>query len=63
MKHESGMSVVWERGYAYHPGGNQLRATSAALDDIDDPPNYTVLYSHDAHGNMTAMPNIPGGLT
>jgi RHS repeat-associated protein len=63
MKHESGMSVVWQRGYDYHPGGNQLRATSAALDDIDDPPNYSVPYTHDAHGNMTAMPNIPGGLT
>ncbi|MDC0721967.1 RHS repeat domain-containing protein [Nannocystis bainbridge] len=63
MKHESGMSVVWERGYAYHLGGNRLQATSDPLDDIDDPLNYTVPYTHDAHGNMTAMPAIPGGLT
>ncbi|MCY1012048.1 RHS repeat-associated core domain-containing protein [Nannocystis pusilla] len=63
MKHESGMSVVWERGYAYHPGGNQLKATSDPLDDIDDPLTYSVPYTHDAHGNMTAMPTIPGGLT
>ncbi|WAS93150.1 RHS repeat-associated core domain-containing protein [Nannocystis punicea] len=63
MKHESGMTVVWQRGYDYHPGGNQLRATSAGLDNINDPPNYSVPYSHDAHGNMNAMPNIPGGLT
>ncbi|MDC0721963.1 SpvB/TcaC N-terminal domain-containing protein [Nannocystis bainbridge] len=63
MKHESGMSVVWERGYAYHLGGNRLQATSDPLDDIDDPLSYTVPYTHDAHGNMTAMPAIPGGLT
>lgn len=37
---------------------NRLRATSLAGDDIDDPTTYSSPYTHDAHGNMTAMPNI-----
>lgn len=56
--------VVWKRGYDYHTGGNRLRATSLSPDDIDDPPNYSVdNYAHDVHGNMTAIAQIPGGIT
>ncbi|HMX08987.1 MAG TPA: hypothetical protein PKA87_15740, partial [Microthrixaceae bacterium] len=63
MTHKVGGVVDWARGYAYASGGNRLLATSLSGDDIDDPGTYSDEYEHDAHGNMTAMPHIPGGLT
>jgi hypothetical protein len=68
MKHEVGSpdfpTVDWKRAYDYSPDGisaqvsNRLRATSVSGDDINDPTTYSNLYTHDAHGNMTAMPHI-----
>jgi len=63
MTHKVGGVVDWARGYDYAASGNRLLATSLPGDDVDDPETYTATYSHDAHGNMTAMPHIPGGLT
>lgn len=55
--------VVWQRGYLYDTAGNRLLRTSLPGDDLDDPRNYSAPYDHDAHGNMTAIAQIPGGLT
>ncbi|MCY1056207.1 SpvB/TcaC N-terminal domain-containing protein [Nannocystis sp. SCPEA4] len=63
MKHQSGPSVVWRRGYVYHADGNRLLHTNLPGDDVDDPLTYTGHYNYDAHGNMTAIAQIPGGLT
>ena len=63
MTHKVGGVVDWARGYDYAASGNRLLATSLPGDDVDDPATYTATYSHDAHGNMTAIAQIPGGLT
>jgi RHS repeat-associated protein len=63
MKHVSGGVTVWHRGYKYADGGNRLEKTSLPGDDVEDPGDYSESYTHDAHGSMTAMPSIPGGLT
>ncbi|MCY1056210.1 RHS repeat-associated core domain-containing protein [Nannocystis sp. SCPEA4] len=63
MQHKSGPSVVWKRGYVYHADGNRLLHTNLPGDDADDPLTYTGHYNYDAHGNMTALAQIPGGLT
>jgi RHS repeat-associated protein len=63
MKHSSGGVTVWHRGYTYATTGNRLLATTLPGDDLEDPEDYSEPYIHDAHGNMTAMPTIPGGLT
>lgn len=72
MVHSSGGVVAWKRGYDYHPTdddppspqiSNRLRATSAASDDFEDPPNYTDVYEYDEHGNMTKMMPTLASLT
>ena len=55
--------VAWQRAYDYHPGTNRLRATSLPGNDLNNPATFTALYTHDAHGNMTAIAQIPGGMT
>lgn len=59
------LTVDWKRAYDYSPDGisaqisNRLRATSLAGDDINDPSSFSSIpYTHDAHGNMIAMPHI-----
>ncbi|MDX3188617.1 SpvB/TcaC N-terminal domain-containing protein [Streptomyces sp. MN03-5084-2B] len=46
----------WVRRYDYAAAGNRLTATSLP-GDLEDGP-YTARYSHDEHGNMTAMPHL-----
>ena len=47
----------WTRSYSYDPttAGNRLLATSAPG---DAPGVHSLAYTHDAHGNMTAMPHL-----
>ena len=52
----------WTRHYSYQPTNNQLRSTSLPIDfPLPEPFNPVALpdrYTYDAHGNMTAMPNL-----
>ena len=53
----------WTRGYAYNepsliePGKKSNRLSSTVVGPNGTSPE---TYSHDAHGNMTAMPHLPG---
>jgi RHS repeat-associated protein len=55
--------IVWHRRYQYALDGNRLLATSLPGDQADAPPyaataGYSATYTHDPHGNMTAMPHL-----
>lgn len=56
--------VLWNRRFQYHTDSNRLRGTSApgeaVLPDYADDParSYSERYSHDEHGNLTAMPHL-----
>ena len=50
MIHSGGSQGSWTRDYAYVSGTNRLASTTVG--------NGTETYSHDAHGNMTAMPHL-----
>jgi RHS repeat-associated protein len=61
MAHQAGngsFTEIWTRGYDYDGYGNRLLATSLPGDDVEDPETYSATYTHDAHGNMTAMPHL-----
>lgn len=76
MQHAASMGN-WTRHYDYSTpdpdpepplellpqSSNRLRATSTPSDVSSDPEAYLDVYEYDAHGNMTLMPSIPGGLT
>ncbi|MEZ5936521.1 MAG: SpvB/TcaC N-terminal domain-containing protein [Alphaproteobacteria bacterium] len=51
----------WTRHYAYQAASNRLRSTSLPSDATpDDPTSLPDRYSHDADGNITAMPHLGG---
>jgi len=68
MVHQVKSGGGWTRRYDYRepsaigPGEtcNQLSSTSLP-GDLAAP--FSMVYSHDAHGNMTAMPHLAGGMT
>ncbi len=47
---------TWTRHYAYATNSNRLQSTSVPGDPAAGP--YSALYSYDAHGNMTQMPQL-----
>jgi RHS repeat-associated protein len=56
MKHAAAGSTAasWTRTYDYLAGGNRLDATHFSAESSP------ARYPHDDHGNMTAMPHLPG---
>ncbi len=48
----------WTRGYHYATDGNRLLSSSLPGDPLGLPATYSATYTHDAHGNMTAMPHL-----
>lgn len=48
----------WSRGYHYATDGNRLLSTSLPGDTVGTPATYSATYTHDDHGNMTAMPHL-----
>jgi RHS repeat-associated protein len=48
----------WTRHYAYASESNRLLATSLPVDNDNGP--FSATYEHDAHGNMTRVPHLPG---
>jgi len=48
----------WSRGYDYATDGNRLLSTSLPGDTVGTPATYSASYTHDDHGNMTAMPHL-----
>ena len=48
----------WTRRYDYQPGSNRLRAHSLPADPVNGP--YTATFDHDAAGQMTRLPTLPG---
>jgi RHS repeat-associated protein len=52
---EATPNATWTRTYSYTSGANRLASHTA--------PGGSVTFSHDAHGNMTAMPHLSGGIT
>ena len=57
--------IVWHRRYQYALDGNRLLATSLPSDPADAPAyaataGYSATYTHDPHGNLTAMPHLTG---
>ncbi len=56
MKHQvSDTSASWTRYYDYAPGTNRLSTTQFSNEHSE-----TGTYVHDARGNMTSMPHLPG---
>ena len=56
MRHVGGAVERWTRRYDYATDSNHLLATSLPGDGVDE---FSAVYAHDAHGNMTAMPHLP----
>ena len=49
----------WTRGYHYDTTtDNRLLKSSLPGNDANDHTTYTAAYTHDVHGNMTAMPHL-----
>jgi YD repeat-containing protein len=64
LHHTGGGAERWVRRYQYAIDSNRLLATRlpgeiAKLPDHTATPGYGAKYTHDAHGNMTAMPHLP----
>ncbi|MCD9025516.1 SpvB/TcaC N-terminal domain-containing protein [Cohnella silvisoli] len=70
MVHHTGSNLeqpgqaIWNRRYQYALDSNRLLSTSVPGDPINSPgynatPVYSVKYTYDAHGNITAMPHLP----
>jgi RHS repeat-associated protein len=59
MIHDAGGPVgSWTRGYRVADTSNRLEATSLLGDDLEDPESYSAECTHDAHGNVVAMPHL-----
>ncbi len=56
MMHEAETAGSWTRRYDYDPASNRLRATSLPGDASGE---FSGVYAHDTHGNMTRMPHLP----
>ncbi|MCA9549799.1 MAG: RHS repeat-associated core domain-containing protein, partial [Myxococcales bacterium] len=69
MAHTRGGVVAWRRRYQYALASNRLVSTSASMAEAEqdayyDPAasaRYADVYTHDVHGNMTAMPGLTLG--
>ena len=56
MQHRGGDVLRWTRRYQYASEHNRLLATSLPGDGVGE---FSITYTHDAHGNMTTMPHLP----
>jgi RHS repeat-associated protein len=54
--HDGGLNGSWTRYYDYQPLSNRLKSTSLPGDAAAGP--YSATYTHDAHGNIVAMPHL-----
>lgn len=63
MKHVSGGSTIWRRGYDYETDNNQLKATSRPGDTFGTPSTYSDLYNYNERGAMDFMPHLKTGVS
>ena len=61
VAHAAGATGSWTRRYQYAPDSDRLVAHSRPGDPVAGP--YSAGLSHDAAGNVVALPHLPGPLT